>query len=406
LKQPCFFTTPRRVVAVALALSATTLSIANDTMKINSAQPSASSQSMKPPQTTRVNDATMTTQRSPALPTQPAVPMKPPTAQLQGPRANVAQQSSIQMLNQSAIVAGETLTLRVYGMTPERGSAVIKVRSDTPNGTDARGELALAITQWDAANNLVRGTVAPSRGLGDGHAKIIITLPSGGVIASGLQAIGGAQRTTVGNADMPFIASRAEQTIAASAAQPNYLLANLPEPAAREVKQGTQLLNAIAYSRIYSVGDPTGLGCRMTTPQDRFKLKLAAGFDLVRVNGRDLNAGKRYGLTDIGVCDIRSAVPAASFVQSARDGSFVVNSTWDVVNRLGATATAKSGTDCGGSRYLGVTKTPLGFDWDNTRGTDRCAANAEYVIDAFVVRGPAGVNPFFGTSDSAGATIK
>jgi hypothetical protein len=388
-----------RMIALTLTVSAVTSTVANDAMKAQSALTQSSAQPIKQPSATLSNEATMNSPRSPGLPMAPVTPMKPPTAQLQKQHLNVPQISSIQLLNQSAVVAGDTLTLRVYGMTPERGSVMIKVKSKLP---EARADLALNISLWDVSNNVIRGTVAQSRGLGDGHAMIIVNLPNGNVVQSGLISTNMARIGGAKDSDMPFVASRAEQTIPASAAQPDHLSANLAEPAAREIKQGGQLLNGIAYSRIRSEGDPSGLGCRLATPQDRFKLKLAVGFELSRVNGRDLNAGKRYGLTEIGVCDIRSTVPAATFVQAARDGSFVINSTWDVVNRLGAKATAKSGRDCGGSRYHGVTKTPLGFDWDNT-GADRCAVNAEYVIDAFVVRGPAGVNPLLGSANNGAA---
>jgi hypothetical protein len=425
VKHRYFFNWPLSVVALAFAAIATTLSFANDAMKINSTLPNASAQSMKQPQATRVNDATTIVPKNPALPShsalpmQSALPMKPPATTLKPPLVDSAAKATFvapSLLGNAitglgddsrGIVAGESLVIRGRGFGAVSGRVDIAVQTSASSPK----ELSFRVSQW--SDTEIRGSVGASLGFGDNKAAITIYPAGKSVteqISSGHVGVGATRSPWRFN----FTATRVEQTIPASAAQPDHLSVNLAEPAAREIKQGGQLLNGIAYSRIRSEGSRirsegamTLADCPMATPQDRFKLKLASEFDLVRVNGRDLNAGKRYGLLDnSGACDIRSTIPAAAFVQSARDGGFVVNSTWDVVNRLGAKATEKSGRDCSGSRYLGVTKTPLGFDWDNTRGTDRCAANAEYIIESFTVRGPAGLNPFFGTSAVAGGTIK
>ncbi|MGL5003189.1 MAG: hypothetical protein ACRDAM_09660, partial [Casimicrobium sp.] len=70
MKLNFIFTSISRVAAFALVVSIATTSIANDAMKINSTLPNASAQSMKQHSTPRVNDATMTAPKSPALPTQ------------------------------------------------------------------------------------------------------------------------------------------------------------------------------------------------------------------------------------------------------------------------------------------------------------------------------------------------
>jgi hypothetical protein len=344
-----------------------------------------------------------------AMTTTNAMPttIKPPATTLKPPPINDVQKATlvapsvlgnaITGLGDTArgIVAGESLVIQGRGFGASAGRVDIAVQTSASSQQD----LSFRVSHW--SDTEIRGSVGASLGYGDSKAAITI-YPAGKSVSDHISSGHAGQGATRNPWRFNFMATRADQTIPASSAQSGHLLANLSEPAAREIKQSGQLLNGIAYSRIHSAADPTGLGCRMATPQDRFKLKLATGFELKSVSGRDLNASKRYGLTDIGKCDIRSTVPAPSFVQATRDGSFTVGSTWDVVNRLGAKATKKSGANCSESRYLGVTKTPLGFDWDNT-GTDRCAANAEYVIDAFVVRGPAGANPLLGSANHGAA---
>lgn len=400
-------TSIQRFAALALAVSAVALATANDSMKINSALPNASVQSIKQPA------APMNVPKSPAFTAQQTMPthaMKPPATTIKPPPFDAAQKATLvaPSLRGNAItglgdtsrgiVASESLVIQGRGFGASSGRVDIGVQTSA----SSQQELTFRVSQW--SDTEIRGSVGASLGYGDGKAAITI-YPAGKSVAEHISSGHVGHGATRNAWRFKFTATRVEQTIPASAAQPNHLIVNLAEPAAREVKQGAQLLNGIAYSRIRSEGDPSGLGCRMATPQDRFMLKLAAGFELKRVNGRDLNAGKGYGLSNLDSCDLRTTTPAGGFVDAARDGSFTVRSTWDVVNRLGKKATEKSGTDCGSSRYIGVTKTPLGFDWDNT-GTDRCAVNAEYIIESFTVNGPAGLNPFFGTPSAAVGTIK
>jgi hypothetical protein len=399
-----------RATAVTLITSIATLAIANDAMKFNSAQQGSSTQTIKQPSATRVNDATMTAPKSPAPPTLPTMPMKPTPSQPKPPLSQDAQKATLvspSVLgnaitglgdNARGIVASESLVIQGRGFGASPGRVEISVQTSA----SSQQELSFRVAQW--SDTEIRGSVGASSGIGDGKAAMTI-YPAGKSVTEHISSGHAGNHATRNPWRFNFTATRVEQTFPASAAQPNHLIVNLAEPAAREVKQGAQLLNGIAYSRIRAEGDTSGLGCRLATPQDRFQLKLAVGFELKRVNGRDLNAQKRYGLSSVGACDIRSTIPAGAFSSTARDGSFDIRSTWEVVNRLGRRGAEKTGTDCGSSRFLSVTKTPLGFEWDNI-GTDRCAANAEYVIDSFTVSGPAGVNPFLGTPSATGGAIK
>jgi hypothetical protein len=358
---------------------------------------------------TQANDAlkAQTIQRSPGVPSAAITKQSPSQAPLDVQQATAVlpqtRTSSIQLLNQSAITAGEAVNLRVYGMTSARGTAVLKVHSANPNVTT---ELPIRITDWNESANIVSGIVGASRGVGDGHAKVIITLPNGSTIVSGMQSAT-AVRTGVGANDMRFVASRATTTLPASVGNPQVMTSNYASPAPQILTQGNLLLNGWAVSRRQHkpMRDTEFGGCDgLAVPSDRFQLKLASGFELVEVKMRDLNKPRFDGSAPSrkDSCDHRHTANAPTPpVRSAKDGSFVIQSTWDMVDRYGSKTKSMK---CSSTRAINATKSPLGFDWDNF-GPDRCGFNAEYVVDAFVFRGPAGLNPLFGTPDS-GATIK
>jgi hypothetical protein len=293
------------------------------------------------------------------------------------------------------IVAGESLTIRGHGFGEASGRVEIAVQLSAAESK----ALSFQVMRW--SDKEIQGRVGTSFGFGDGKAAITL-YPSGKSVADAISSGQGPGATTRTPWRYRFTATRVEQTISAASVNPQVLTSNYASPAPQLLTQGNKLLNGWAVSRSQHWGHPVAGPCNYpAAPSDKFKLKLASGFELIEVKVRDLNASKRYGLTAIGKCDVRTTIPANPAVQSARDGSFVIQSTWDAIQRLGEKNTEKAGEKCDGSRYVGVTKSPLGFDWDDF-GTDRCGVNAEYAVDAFVLRGPAGLNPFFGTPDSGG----
>jgi hypothetical protein len=286
------------------------------------------------------------------------------------------------------VAAGETIIVRGRGFGGTPGSAKVLIKS---GHNDARSELAIRISHWQ--DDYVSGTVASSHGIKDGRAALTLSPPAGASINTA-QVGGGAASKMNGGYDYKFVASRANVSLNPSGLG-NALSASYAAPTPHLIIGGSsgKLVNDAAVARRLQAGV---LACNEATAHDRFKVKLSEGFDLINVKLRDLNASKRYGLAAPEACDIRSTIPATDPLRWGADGSIVVGATWDTVNRYGSRSQIRG---CDSSRYLGVTKTPLGFDWDNT-ATDRCAANAEYIIDQITVRGPAGVDPLSGASNA------
>jgi hypothetical protein len=280
------------------------------------------------------------------------------------------------------VVAGEVITIRGQGFGGSGGTVMLRVQSNAP---DARAQLAVQVSHWQ--DNYISGTIARSSGLGDGLATLVINSSSGAV----------ANNRAGGRLEYPFKASRAEQTLAMNGLG-DALKQHYAAPQPQILAQGSGLINAHAVSRRLQAGV---LSCGQAAPADKYQLRLSAGFAVIAVNATDLNAGKRHGLSPPGACDVRSSISSQPFSRLSGDGSFVLSPGWDVIDRHGS----KGKISGCGSRYFGVTKTPLGFDWDNTGG-DRCAANSEYKIESIRVRGPAGVNPLFGTANGVGGALR
>ncbi len=398
------------IAALALLASLSSAAIASDALKVGSAQSSANAQSIKQPVSASVNQ-TMTAPKSPAFPVQPAVPMKPPVAPpITPPPATPAAPpiqdaakamtvapnvlgNAISGLGDGSrgIVAGESLTIRGRGFGAGAGRVEIFVQTSS----NSNAQLPFRVSQW--SDNEIHGSVGASMGLNDGKAAITIYPAGRGVseaINSSQSGIGGA---THQGWRFRFTASRAEQTLAMNGLG-SALTSNYPNPTPQLIPQGSGLIKGLAVARRYQAAL---LGCTEAPPSDRYKVALASGFELIRVAATDLNANKRHGLGKPEDCDVRGTVPSANFLRVGADGSFVVSPGWDTVNRYGPRSKASS---CNSSRFIGISKTPLGFDWDNMP-TDRCAANSEYAIDHLIVRGPAGVNPLTG-GPTNGATIK
>ncbi len=397
------------IAALALLASLSSAANASDALKVSSAQSSASAQSLKQPVSPSVSQ-TMTAPKSPAFSVQPAGPMKPPVAPPIAPppatptappihdaakATAVAPNilgSAISGLGDGArgIVAGESLTIRGRGFGAGTGRVEIYVQTSSNSNT----QLPYRVSQW--SDTEISGSVGASLGLGDGKAAITI-YPAGRsvseAISSSQAGVGGA---THNSWRFRFSASRAEQTLAINGLG-SALTSSYPNPAPQLIPHGNGLLKGLAVARRYQAAP---LGCTEAPPNDRYKVALANGFELVRVAAKDLNADKRYGLTPPEVCDVRSSMQAPQFLRTATDGAFVVSPGWDVVNRYGP----KSKVDCDMGKYMGAYKSPLGFSWQDI-GRDRCAANSEYVIDHLVVRGPAGLNPLTGGLIN-GAVIK
>ncbi len=384
--------------AFILAISSTQ---ANDALKAQTIQRAPSSAA--PATTTMKPNAPTQQSAAPPMTTH----MKPPpvaaTSNLTAPMSQSLKESSAPTISglgddSRGIVAGESLLIRGQGFGETSGRVEIAVQLSAAE----QKTLSFQVTRW--SDKEIQGRVGASLGFGDGKAAITL-YPGGRSVADAISSGQGVGATTRTPWRYRFTATRVNVTLPASVGNAQVMTSNYASPAPRLLTQGNLLLNGWAVTRSQHWGHPVASACNYPTPpSDKFKLKLASGFELVEVKMRDLNAGKRYGLTPIGKCDIRTTVPANPAVQSARDGSFVIQSTWDAVQRLGVKNTEKAGEKCDSSRYVGVTKSPLGFDWDNF-GTDRCGVNAEYAVDAFVLRGPAGLNPFFGTAD-AGAVIR
>lgn len=404
VKPDDFLSSTARFVTFACLTITAIPSAANDAMKINGALSSQSAQSMKQPSATHVNAATMAAPKNPALPTHTATPMKPPATINKPPFANDGQKattvapgllgSAITGLGDDArgIVAGESLVIQGRGFGASAGRVDIAVQTSS----SAQQELSFRVSQW--SDSEIRGRVGASSGIGDGKASIVI-YPSGRSVADAISSsqsgIAGATRN---GWRFRFVATRAEQTLAFNGLGAS-LTHSYAQPTPQLLEHGTGLMRGHAVSRRMQAA---ALGCAVPPPVDKYRVALANGFELIRVAANDLNAQVRHGLAKPESCDVRGTVPSANFLRVATDGSFVVSPGWDTINRFGA----KSRIDgCDSSRYIGVTKTPLGFDWDDTRGFDRCAANSEYVIDHLVVRGPAGVNPLTGVATN-GAAIK
>jgi hypothetical protein len=391
-----------KMAAFTLCASISVTVFASDALKVGSALPSASAQSIKQPAAQSVNQ-TMTAPKSPAFPVQPTTPMKPPAAPPVAPPIRDAAKATLVapgVLGNAitglgdgsrGIVAGESLTIRGRGFGAGAGRVEIFVQ--TPSNSNA--QLPFRVSQW--SDTELHGSVGASMGLNDGKAAITI-FPAGRSVSEAINS----SQSGVGGAThqgwrFRFTASRAEQTLAMNGLG-SALTSSYPNPTPQLIPQGTGLVKGLAVARRYQAAP---LGCNEAPPTDRYKVALASGFELVRVAATDLNANKRHGLAKPEACDVRSSVPSANFLRVGADGSFVISPGWDTINRYGSRSKIDG---CDSSRFIGVTKTPLGFDWDNT-GTDRCAANSEYVIDHLVARGPAGVNALTGVPTN-GATIK
>lgn len=390
-----------KMVAFSLCASASVAVFASDALKVGSALPSASAQSIKQPAAQSVNQ-TMTAPKSPAFPVQPTTPMKPPAAPPVAPPIRDAAKavavapnvlgSAISGLGDGArgIVAGEALTIRGRGFGAGAGRVEIFVQTSS----NSNAQLPFRVSQW--SDTEIHGSVGASMGLNDGKAAITI-FPAGRsaseAINSSQSGIGGA---THQGWRFRFTASRAEQTLAMNGLG-SALTSSYPNPAPQLIPQGSGLVKGLAVARRYQAAP---LGCNEAPPSDRYKVALASGFELVRVAATDLNADKRYGLTPPEVCDVRASMQSPQFVRTAPDGSFVVSPGWDVVNRYGP----RSKVNCDQGAYMAAYKSPLGFSWQDIP-RDRCAANSEYVIDHLVARGPAGVNALTGVPTN-GATIK
>lgn len=391
-----------KMAAFSLCASISLTVFASDALKVGSALPNASAQSIKQPAAQSVNQ-TMTAPKSPAFPVQPTTPMKPPAAPPVAPPIRDAAKatlvapgvlgSAITGLGDGSrgIVAGESLTIRGRGFGAGAGRVEIFVQ--TPSNSNA--QLPFRVSQW--SDTEIHGSVGASMGLNDGKAAITI-FPAGRSVSEAINS----SQSGVGGAThqgwrFRFTASRAEQTLAMNGLG-SALTSSYPNPTPQLIPQGTGLVKGLAVARRYQAAL---LGCTEAPPSDRYKVALASGFELVRVAATDLNANKRHGLGKPEDCDVRGSVPSANFLRVGADGSFVVSPGWDTINRYGPRSKASS---CDSSRFIGVSKTPLGFDWD-TMPTDRCAANSEYMIDHLVARGPAGVNALTGVPTN-GATIK
>jgi hypothetical protein len=257
------------------------------------------------------------------------------------------------------------------------------------------------VTRW--SDSEIQGRVGASLGVSD--LKAAITLyPGGRSVADAITSDQGPSGTRRTPWRFRFTATRVEQTISAASINPQVLTSNYASPAPQLLTQGNRLLNGWAVSRTVQ---STMKGALCSFPHvvtDSFKLKMAAGFELVEVKMRDLHANTRHGLRSPDSCELRSTSPAPQPMRTARDGSFQIQSTWNHVARIGPVNDDKTNLSCG-SYFYGPQKSPLGLGWEDGP-KDFCASNAEYAVDAFVFRGPAGLNPFFGTPDGAVAVIK
>ncbi len=369
---------------------------ANDAMKVGSALPAQNVQSMKQPPTA-INQAITAVPKSPALPQAPTAPIKsPPFGDVQRATLNApgVQGSAITGLADPArgIVAGQSLVIQGRGF----GAAPGRVEIAVQNSAGPEQALSFRPTQW--SDTEIRGAVAASSGFGDGKASITI-YPAGKSVAEHISSGHAGNNATRNPWRFNFTATRTEQTIEWNSLG-EALTSSYAWPEPNLLKHGNGLLHGHAVARRVQAAR---YGCPTAPPVDKFRIRLGAGFELARVVAVDLNGNLRRGLAAPNDCDVRSVVPSAQFLRSATDGGFVVSPSWDHINRAGPQS-KQAGCD-GSGGYIGVTKTPLGFDWDNT-ARDRCAANAEYVLERVVVRGPAGVNPFFGTPTGVTGVIK
>jgi hypothetical protein len=424
-----------RLFAIAALIVSASAAQANDAFKSQTIQRAPAAQSVattpsspvmsstQPPKEThqipqpsnaqRTQSTTLNPQPLPPVPTQiqkPVIPstvMKAPplaateSAKLAAP-ALAARSAMISGLGDDArgIVAGESLVIRGNGFGDQSGRVEIAVQLSAAESKT----LTFQVTRW--SDSEVQGRVGASLGVSD--LKAAITLyPGGRSVADAISSDLGPSGTRRTPWRFRFTATRVEQTISAASINPQVLTSNYASPAPQLLTQGNKLLNGWAVSRRQHspMKDAEFGGCDgMAVPQDKFQLKLANGFELIEVKVRDLNRPRFDGPMPPSkqACDHRYTMNAPTPpVRSGRDGSFVIQSTWDIVARYGANTKSMK---CSSSRPINATKTPLGFDWDNF-STDRCGFNAEYAVDAFVVRGPAGLNPFFGTPDG-GAPIK
>jgi hypothetical protein len=332
----------------------------------------------------------VTTLNKPAtsmMPRNEPMAVKPPTATFAGAQAASAPIASIDNAARG-VIAGETIIIRGRGFGGTPGSAKVLIKSG-PN--ESRSELAIRISHWQ--DDYVSGVVSPSHGLKDGRAALALSPVSGNAISTANVA-GGIATKMNGGYDYKFVASRASLSLNPSGLG-NALVATYAAPSPHGVIGSStgKLVNDAAVARRMQAGR---YGCVLPTARDRFKVQLSDGFDLINVKLRDLNASKRYALAPPDACDLRSTIPATDPLRWSADGSIVVGATWEIVEREGPKGKVSG---CDGSRFLGVTKTPLGFEWDNI-GTDRCAANAEYIIDQITVRGPAGIDPLSGATSA------
>ncbi len=408
MKLNLVFNSIPRVAALTLTASIAAFAIANDAMKINSAQPSANAQAMRSPSATRVSDAIVTAPKNPlpqAQPsvTMPSVTMKPPATTHKPSPFDAAQKAThvapsllgnaITGLGDTArgIVAGESLVIQGRGFGASSGRVEIAVQTSASSSQD----LSFRVSQW--SDTEIRGSVAASLGYGDGKASITI-YPAGKSAAEHISSGHVGNNATRSPWRFKFTATRVDQTIPFKAIG-DALNSSYPWPEPKLLTHGKGLLNGLAVARSIRAGP---FSCSSNFPTDKYKIRLSNGFELVSVAARDLNANVRHPYYPPEACEVRSVYPSSQFLRTAVDGSFHISPSWDHIQRN----YSKTNKHCDQSGYyVSVTKSPLGFEWDHDAG-ERCAANAEYVIESIVVRGPAGVNPFFGTSAVAGGTIK